>query len=145
MVDPRRIRQLLDRIAEEGGHLRRLAGIDRTELLADHDRLHAAKYGLVVAVEAAVDAGRHVIASEALAAPDSFSEVFTILGEAGFLTNDIARVMERAARFRNLLVHQYAEVDNGRVVDVLASRLDDLDQFRVQLAEAVRRTEEPRG
>ncbi|CAN5767834.1 DUF86 domain-containing protein [soil metagenome] len=139
MVDPRRIRQLLDRIAEETTHLRRLAAIDRGQLLSDHDRLHAAKYGLVVAVEAAVDAGRHVIASEGLGAPDSFSDVFALLGKAGILADDIAGAMGRAARFRNLLVHQYAEVDNEQVVDVLASRLDDLDGFRVQLAQAVSR------
>lgn len=145
MVDPRRIRHLLDRIAEEERHLRRLAKNGREGLLADHDRLHAAKYGWVVAVESAVDVGRHVIASEGLRAPDSFSEVFTILGEAGFLAEDIARAMEKAARFRNLLVHQYAEVDDGQVVDVLATRLNDLDQFRMQLARAVSKGDRPSG
>ena len=64
MVDPRRLRQLLDRMAEEEGHLRRLEKMDPEELLADHDRMHAVKYGFVVAIEAALDAGRHVIASE---------------------------------------------------------------------------------
>ena len=134
MVDPRRIRQLLDRIAEEEQHLRRLAKIDPDQLLADHDRMHAVKYGLVVAIEAAIDAGRHVIASQGLRAPDSFSEVFTILGEAEVLTRHIAAALEAAARFRNLLVHHYARVDDRQVVEVLSSRVDDLDSFRQQLA-----------
>lgn len=137
MVDPRRVRQLLDRIAEEQGHLRRLATLDKEELLGDHDRLHAAKYGFVVAIEAAIDLGRHVIASEGLRAPDSFSEVFTVLGEAGFLAEDLVEAMEQAARFRNLLVHQYATVDDRRVVDLLTTRLADLDRFRGQISEAL--------
>ncbi len=53
MVDPRRIRQLLDRIAEEETHLHQLAEMDSEQLLADHTRMHAVKYGFVVAIEAA--------------------------------------------------------------------------------------------
>ncbi|HZD23398.1 MAG TPA: HepT-like ribonuclease domain-containing protein [Acidimicrobiia bacterium] len=112
MVDPRRVRQLLDRIAEEERHLRRLARVDEKELLADHDRMHAIKYGFVIAIEAAVDVGRHIIASEALEAPESFAGVFTNLGKAAILTADTTRAMEDAARLRNLLVHQYADVDD---------------------------------
>lgn len=134
MVDPRRVRQLLDRIAEEVEHLRRLAKTDRETLLSDHDRMHAIKYGFVVAIEAAVDIGRHIIASGSLEAPDSFAGVFTSLGKAGILRSDTSRAMEDAARFRKLLVHQYAEVDDSRVIDFLQSRLGDFDTFRSQIA-----------
>lgn len=119
MVDARRVRQLLDRIAEEERHLRRLASLTRDELLRDHDRMHAAKYGFVVSIEAAIDIGRHAIASEQLRAPDSFAEVFTILGEAGLLSPDAAASMADAARFRNVLVHHYIEVDDELVIDIL--------------------------
>jgi uncharacterized protein YutE (UPF0331/DUF86 family) len=134
MVDPRRLRQLLDRIADEERHLDRLRQIDRDELLADHDRMHAVKYGFVVAIEAAIDAGRHVIASEGMTPPDSFAQVFTRLGESGALTVETARAMEHAARFRNLLVHQYAEIDDARVVEFLSDRLEDFARFRRELA-----------
>ncbi|MGH3614624.1 MAG: HepT-like ribonuclease domain-containing protein [Pseudonocardia sp.] len=43
-----------------------------------------------------------------------------------------------AARFRNLIVHGYAQVDDERVVEILKTRLDDLDRFRVALAAAAR-------
>lgn len=39
------------------------------------------------------------------------------------------------ARFRNLLVHQYAEVDDQRVISILRERLDDLAAARQALAE----------
>jgi uncharacterized protein YutE (UPF0331/DUF86 family) len=69
----------------------------------------------------------HVIASEGLPQPTSFADSFVALAEAGWLAPDLARSLADAARFRNLLVHQYADVDDERVVDVLRSRLDDLD------------------
>jgi uncharacterized protein YutE (UPF0331/DUF86 family) len=38
------------------------------------------------------------------------------------------------ARFRNLLVHVYWDVDYGRVFDVLESDLDDLRAFSSAIA-----------
>ena len=69
MIDPLRLRALLERLGEEVTDLRRLAGYDTETLLADRDKLKSAKYGFVVAIEACIDAGQHVIASEGYRAP----------------------------------------------------------------------------
>jgi uncharacterized protein YutE (UPF0331/DUF86 family) len=45
------------------------------------------------------------------------------------LAAELSASMEQAARFRNVLVHQYADVDDARVVEILRARLDDLDRF----------------
>lgn len=68
MVDAGRLAALLDRIAEELKELRALADRAPRELVEDPVALPAAKYRLVVAIEAAIDAGEHVIASEGLRA-----------------------------------------------------------------------------
>lgn len=34
------------------------------------------------------------------------------------------------ARFRNLLVHLYGQVDDGRVYEIIHENLGDLDAFR---------------
>ncbi|MGI8517101.1 MAG: type VII toxin-antitoxin system HepT family RNase toxin [Acidimicrobiia bacterium] len=72
-----------------------------------------------------------------MAVPDSYAEVFTILGDSGFLTERDAAALADAARFRNLLVHQYTKVDDRRVVDYLTTRLDDLKSFRMGVAKAI--------
>jgi uncharacterized protein YutE (UPF0331/DUF86 family) len=134
MVDPGRLRALLDRIGEELAALRRLASLDDAELRGDPDRLAAAKYRFVVAIEAAIDAGEHIIASEGLRAPETFAEVFAVLSEAGWLPREQRHDLGAMARFRNLLVHQYAEVDDDRVVSILRRRLGDLEAFRRAVA-----------
>lgn len=140
MVDPRRVRQLLDRIAEEVAHLERLAAIEPPTLLADHDRMHAVKYGFVVTIECAIDVGRHIIASEGLPTPDTFAEVFSILSNDGAIESEIGASMERAARFRNLLVHQYGTVDDGQVIDILHSQIAVFTEFRRQIAASITNT-----
>lgn len=134
MVDLARLRGLLDRLRDEVAELRRLANYQGEELLGDRDRLNAVKYLFVVTAEICIDVGNHVIASEGLRAPQTFAEVFTVLGEADYVSQELAGHLEAMARFRNLLVHQYAEIDDERVVEILHTRLDDFDRFRELIA-----------
>lgn len=133
MVDPGRLRAVLDRIRDEVAGLARLAERS-TELRADDDLMAAVKYRFVVAIEACIDAGEHVIASEGLRAATSFADVFTVLGEADMLPAELVPELARMTRFRNLLVHQYAEIDDERVLELLESRLSDFDDFRAAIA-----------
>lgn len=136
MVDELRVRQMLDRLGVEIEALRRLARRDAGELLGDDDLLAAVKYRFIVAIEVCIDIGRHVVASEGLRAPLDYADGFAVLADAGLLDPDIAAELGDTARFRNLLVHGYARVDDTRVVEILADRVDDLAAFRVALARA---------
>jgi uncharacterized protein YutE (UPF0331/DUF86 family) len=135
MVDAERLRRLLDRVRDAESELRRLRALEPVEVLDDPDRLNSVKYLFVVAAEAAIDAGQHVIAAEGLRAPATFAAVFEELRQGGWLPEDLATSLAAMARFRNLLVHGYADVDDERVVATLqGDRLDDLTAFRRQLA-----------
>lgn len=141
MVDPLRIQTLLDRLGREITALRRLAKRDTDALLADEDVLAGVKYRFVVAIEACIDVGRHLVASEGLRAPRDYADVFTVLREGGFLSDEVAATLRDTARFRNLLVHEYAVVDDNRVIEILHTGVDDLQGFRQTLADAVRTDE----
>lgn len=136
MVDPELLARVLERLREETDELRGIAQLPRDEVLLDGRLLRAVKYGLIVAIEACIDAGQHIIASEKLRAPDSFADVFSVLAEGDYLSVEAVPTLQEMARFRNLLVHVYMDVDDSRVVDVLQSRLGDLDAFRAEVSRA---------
>ena len=129
MVDVPRVAALLQRIRDELAELRRTGARDDAELHGSADALPAAKYRLVVVIEAAIDVADHLIASEGWRPSSSFADSFRSLHEAGMLDAELSASMEQAAGFKNLLVHQYADVDDARVVEILRTRLDDLDRF----------------
>jgi uncharacterized protein YutE (UPF0331/DUF86 family) len=54
--------------------------------------------------------------------------VLRLLGVRGVLFADLADRLRRAVGFRNVLVHDYIEVDDGIVLERLAN-LADLDDF----------------
>lgn len=134
MLDPSRLRALLDRVAEETVALRRLAAREDADFEAEPDLLAAVKYRFVVAIEASIDACRHLTAARGLRAPVDFADSFAVLGEAGLIEDDLVRRLQAMARFRNLLVHGYARVDDELVLRALRQELGDLDAVRARLA-----------
>jgi uncharacterized protein YutE (UPF0331/DUF86 family) len=127
---------LLDRLGRESADLRRLAGLDPDDLLRDVDKLKSVKYSFVIAIEVCIDIAQHLVSRNALRAPTSFADAFVVLHEARVLDDRLAADLADMARFRNLLVHGYARVDDRVVVKILRSRLGDIDAF-VQAVAAV--------
>jgi uncharacterized protein YutE (UPF0331/DUF86 family) len=134
MVDELRLLRLLDRLRQEIAHLRRLADYPVEQLLGDPDRVAAAKYYLVVSIEICIDVGEHIIASEGLPTPGTYGEVFATLGAGGYLPSDKIEDYRRMAGFRNLLVHDYADVDDSRVIEIIRNQLGDFDLFAQAVA-----------
>lgn len=130
MVDAERLARLIARVSADIADLRATGTAD---LLGDELRLRAVKYSFVTAIEGCARAAQHVMSSEAMGVPESNAAAIRMLGEHGVVDSGLADRVSLAVGFRYVLVHEYAEVDDARVVANL-SLLDDLDAFVGQLA-----------
>ncbi|MBA2769122.1 MAG: DUF86 domain-containing protein [Sporichthyaceae bacterium] len=130
MVDAERLARLLARVTSDTADLRDTAAADG--LTSDAVRLRAVKYGFVTAIEGCVRAAQHVVSSEGLGMPESNADAVRLLGRHQLVDVTVADSVARAVGFRNVLVHEYADVDDERVVANLAL-LADLDSFVTQL------------
>ena len=110
--------------------LRELA--QRKDLVHQREPLDATKYRFITAIEGCVSIAHHIVASEGWAAPETNAAAMGVLGERGVIEPDLASTMSRASGFRNLLVHQYGEIDDMKVIGFL-DRLDDLESFVQQI------------
>lgn len=138
MVDEERVARLLARVGADVESLRQLAARPPEGVLGDDLAMAAMKYRFVTAIEGCARVAHHLSVSEGWAAPDANAEAFRELGRRGVLGEDVAEALARAAGFRNVLVHQYVEVEDARVVSQLG-RLDDLDRFVTDVADWVSR------
>lgn len=125
MVDEPRVQRLLRRLLDDVATLRELGASSEVPQRA---RLGAIKYAFVTAIEGCVRIAQHLGASEGWRVPDRNADAFTVLAEHSVLDDRLAARLGRAVGFRNLLVHQYADVDDERVVGMLAD-LGDLEAF----------------
>ena len=94
----------------------------------------AVERSLQVAVEICLDIGRRIIARERFRYPEDNQDVFRILAEEGIISGELLSSLLNMARFRNLIVHDYARIDDARVYAVLKGHLEDFIAF----ADAVR-------
>lgn len=120
-VEFRKAREILEKLKETTVE----------EFVSRFEKHGAAKYFLIVAVEAAIDICNHIIAQERLGQPKDYADVFRIMGDAGIFPEELVRELEKMAKFRNLLVHLYGRVEDRKVYDILKTRLGDLDQFEL--------------
>lgn len=136
MVDPRKVRSLLGRLAQRSEELSRYAEREPDAYLADREGILASKYLLINVIEDALAVANHVIASEGYRGPGDYADSFRVLEEQDLLPGDLAARLFAAAGFRNLLVHEYARIDDRRVHDFLTEGLDDLRAFAAAVYEA---------
>ena len=129
MVDAGRLRAILSRLQARQRELAAYAALTQEQYLADPRGVYASKYLLLTAIEDALAVANHVIASEGYRAPSDYADAFRSLREAGVVDAVLAGRLEGMARFRNLLVHQYDDVDDRRVHAILRQDREDLDGF----------------
>jgi len=104
------------------------------EYLNDTRLRKAVERSLQVSMEICLDIGRRLIALEGFRYPDDNQSVFAILAEEKVVPANLLPALLDMARFRNLVVHDYARIDDAKVYAILRTRLGDFDAF----AEAVR-------
>jgi uncharacterized protein YutE (UPF0331/DUF86 family) len=127
--DKERVTKLSSECFNALGRLRDLSELSPEDFQADPYKVAAAKYFLVVAIEAAIDMGNHVISLNKLRVPEDYAETFEIIGEAGRFPGKFIEKLKRMARFRNRLVHIYWEVDRAMVYEILREDIKDIEEF----------------
>ena len=121
------IEQALERLG-------RIRAGGRVAFLDDADAKDIASYRLLLAIEAALALCYHVSARRLRRVPDDYAGCFAGLADGGLISADLSTRLQQMARFRNLLVHVYWDVDYNRVFDVLEHDLDDLRAFSQAIA-----------
>ena len=84
---------------------------------------------LQIMIETCLDIAGHIISDAGYRAPDSYADMFKILQENGILEKPLMSAMDKMAKFRNIVVHQYEKIDPAIVTTILNKHLDDFSRF----------------
>lgn len=124
-------------IRGELAHLRAYSRLSPDDFVRDEERVRAARYSLIVLVEAAAAICTH-LAARVGRLTDSYSACFEGLGDMGIIDRPLALRLAALGRLRNLLVQGYGRVDDRRLHAHLVEGLGDLDRFLAAVAGQVR-------
>jgi uncharacterized protein YutE (UPF0331/DUF86 family) len=126
MADVNMILERLKRLAEYVEFLNRKRSLSRDEFLQDQQSQLAVERALQVAIQIMIDIASHILATTSNETPKDYTDAIIKLSRIGVIPNEFAKRIAPMPRFRNVLVHQYIEVDLSRVYRNLQ---DDLDKF----------------
>jgi uncharacterized protein YutE (UPF0331/DUF86 family) len=62
--------------------------------------------------------------------PTGYADTFAVLMENKVLGKGLFKKMEKMARFRNVVVHQYESTDPTIVVSILRNDLPDFERYK---------------
>ncbi|MDQ7825459.1 MAG: DUF86 domain-containing protein [Candidatus Eremiobacteraeota bacterium] len=80
-----------------------------------------------ISIETIFNITHHIIAACNFDTPKSNIESLEILAKEGILKDpELLESLKKMARFRNLVVHRYWEVDNEKILEILRRDLGDL-------------------
>ena len=85
---------------------------------------------LHLSIECVIDIANHIISDMGYRKPNSNREIFEILFENKIIDSDLKKSLSNMAGFRNILVHDYINLDREIVYDILNNNLKDMEDFR---------------
>ena len=121
--------------------LQELQRLTYEEFAREHVLVGSAERDFQVAIQAALDVGAYLLAELSVQTPMDYKDIFPKLAEVGILPLDCVPRLVGMAKFRNVLVHLYLEVDLKKVYHYLQHDLDDLELFARYVSEYVSRTQ----
>ena len=85
---------------------------------------------LQMMIETCADIAGHIIADKGFRIPKSYADTFKVLLEEKILDRKLYAVMEKIAKFRNIVVHHYDKVDAEIVTAILKNNLTDFINYK---------------
>jgi len=85
---------------------------------------------LQMLIETCVDIANHIISEAGMRLPTSYADTFKVLSENNVVDPVLFNALEKMVKFRNIIVHQYEEVDAEVVVLILKEHLIDFQRFK---------------
>ena len=93
---------------------------------------------LYLITQAAIDLAEAVISLKNFRRPSSYTEIFYILKEEKFISSELTEKLAKMAGFRNIITHDYENLDFGIIYEVLKNRLIDIEKFFQRVKEKLR-------
>ncbi len=134
MVEPDLLRRKTGRILHHVARLRARQALTAEQLRSNEDLSNSLLMDLQQAIQACIDLAIHVCADERLGSPTGAAEAFALLERDGCIDAALRTKLTGAAGLRNLIVHQYAEIDAARILHVINTDLGDLERFAALIA-----------
>ena len=97
--------------------------------LEDYRRMDAIVLNLQRACEVTTDIAMYLVSTRKLGVPQAKKEAFELLEQNNLISNKMCEKMKNMIGFRNIAIHDYKQIDEEILRDVIENHLSDLVEF----------------
>lgn len=135
MADERIVSKKLEQVEQYHGELRaKQRSLSRDIFLTNVTEQRAVERMFENVIQATADLAKHIASSDFDYQGDESKEAIRVLHHEDVIDEATVDTLIAAVGFRNVLAHEYGDVDYDIVFDILQSELDVYNQFSQQIA-----------
>lgn len=142
MVDKILILRKLAELEQYLGQVKEYEGVTEAQYVGDWKIQRIVERTLQMMIESCVDIAGHIISDQKYRVPKGYADSFKVLHDEGIFDKDLFQTMEKMAKFRNIVVHDYDKVDAGIVVTILEKHLDSFVDYKNAIVECLKDNDE---
>ncbi len=141
MVDVILIGRKLDELDTYLEQLKEFADISLSKYRKDWKTQRIVERTLQILIELCIDIANHIISDSKMRIPTSYADTFKILTENKIVSKTQYRNLEKMAKFRNVIVHHYEDIDPAIVVSILRKNIKDFEAFKNSIIKYLNRNQ----
>lgn len=129
MIDKDVVFKHLNELQRINGVLEELKCYSLEDLTSDFKKQLEVERALQIAIQNLLDVGSHILSSLGKNRCNDYADVIDKLGSERIIPADFALKIRGMAGLRNILVHEYLELDLKKVYEILQNQLGDFHVF----------------
>jgi uncharacterized protein YutE (UPF0331/DUF86 family) len=86
-----------------------------------------------------MDIGTHIAAVKNFPDVSEASQIFTVLARSNIISKDLAERLNQAGGTRNIIVHEYLDIDLSIIYDIIQNNLPDFERFVYEIGEYLKK------
>ena len=142
MLDKALVLRKLAELEQYLGQIREYSSITVEQYSSDWKIQRIVERTLQIMIETCVDVAGHIISDRQFRIPKSYADTFKVLHEENILEKELFETMDKMAKFRNIVVHNYDAVDTSIIVIILAKHLDDFMTYKNAIINALKESDD---
>lgn len=133
MPDKKIIARKLAEIIQELRHLEKLTKLSEKELFGQAEKYYFAERVLERLINTAIDLNMHICSETKPKMPSTYYDSFIMLGKLEILPDNLAKKIAGSTTLRNLLAHEYTNIDPKKFYDSLKKGFMDYKNYAEHL------------
>lgn len=135
MVNSVLLSKKISHVRHNLSRVRAKSPLSLNDLKTDFDIQDIVLHNLQLAVQGCIDISAHILADHGWGVAGSINETFYILRDKNVISLEMMEKMVSMAGFRNILIHEYEDVNLEIVHKIVEHHLHDIDEFLLIIAE----------